>query len=79
MRKRQVDDLVFSKLAAGRLKDLEFAAALLEHDLAQRSTLSRRIARLDFADDVHRVRSRLQVVLDDIRSARSWSKGRRRK
>ena len=75
----EIHDLVVSKLAAGRLKDLEFAAAMLELGFAKRTTLLRRIARLDSQDDAERVRSRLKVVLDDIRSVRVFSKVRPQK
>ncbi len=75
----EIHDLVVSKLAAGRLKDLEFAAALLELGFAKRRTLFRRMARLDSEHDADRVRSRLKLVSDDIRSARLSSKGRPRK
>jgi hypothetical protein len=75
----EIHDLVVSKLAAGRLKDLEFAAAMLELGFAKRPVLFRRIGRLDSQCDADRVRSRLKVVLDDIRSAGTSSKNRRRR
>lgn len=75
----EIHDLVVSKLAAARLKDLEFAAAMLELGMANRRALFRRIARLDSEHDADRIRSRLGVVLDDIRSARVSSKVRPRK
>ena len=74
----EIHDLVVSKLAAGRLKDLEFAAAMLELGFAERRTLVRRIVRLDSEHAAARIRSLLQVVLDDIRFARASSKTRPR-
>jgi hypothetical protein len=67
-------DLVVSKLAAARLKDLEFAAALIELGIVRRRTLLRRIARLDSEQEADRVRSCLKAVLTDIRSARASSR-----
>ena len=75
----EVHDLIISKLAAGRLKDLEFAAAMLELGFAKRRTLFKRISRLDCERNADQVRSRVKVVLDDIRSARASSKARPRK
>jgi hypothetical protein len=75
----EVHDLVVSKLAAARLKDLEFAAAMLELGFAKQRTLFQRIARLDSEREADRVRSRLKIVLDDIKSSRRSSWTRRRK
>jgi hypothetical protein len=66
----EIHDLVLSKLAAGRIKDLEFAAALIKLGYARRRTLVARLSRLESARDAGRVRSRFQTVLDDIASAR---------
>jgi hypothetical protein len=62
----EVHDLVVSKLAAGRLKDLEFVGALLSFDLASWKPLRRRIGQLHLARDRTRVRARLRAVLDDL-------------
>jgi hypothetical protein len=39
----EVHDLAFSKLAAGREKDIEFVAGLIDHHLATRNRLNERI------------------------------------
>jgi hypothetical protein len=65
-----IHDLVISKLAAARLKDLEFAAAILHLKLAKKATLLKRIAQLDSERDRSNVLAHLQVVLNDLRSAR---------
>jgi hypothetical protein len=62
----EVHDLIISKLAAGRLKDLEFAGAVLGFDLANLTRLRRRIGQLGLAKDRGSVRSRLKVVLNDM-------------
>src|SRR5436190_1976824 len=61
-----VHDLIISKLAAGRLKDLEFVGALMCLDMVKLSVLRRRISRLDLARDRADVRSRLKAVLHDL-------------
>lgn len=61
----EVHDLLASKLAAGRLKDLELVGALLKLRLAKVSPLRRRIGRFSAAGDRARASSRLQVVLED--------------
>jgi hypothetical protein len=62
----EVHDLLASKLAAGRLKDLEFVGALLKLRLAKVSVLRRRIASLSLGTELQRARSRLDVVLEDL-------------
>jgi hypothetical protein len=62
----EVYDLLVSKLAAGRLKDLEFVGALLKLGLATISPLRRRIRRLAVPRDRYKVRLRLQVVLEEF-------------
>jgi hypothetical protein len=62
----EVHDLVISKLAAGRLKDLEFVGALFRLGLAKPRRVSLRIKRLVGERDRARLRSRLQAVLDDL-------------
>ena len=70
-------DLVISKLAAGRLKDLEFTAAMLELRLAKRATLVKRIEQLD--DPRDRVKAKLAAVLDDITSGQASNKSREKR
>ena len=60
-----IHDLAVSKLAAGRLKDLEFLAALFRRELADPRTVRRRIVRYPIDRDKGSLRSRLQSVLDD--------------
>lgn len=62
----EVHDLVVSKLAAGRLKDLEFIGALLRLGLAKPRTTRLRIRQFPVEREQARLRSRLQVVLEDL-------------
>jgi hypothetical protein len=62
----EVHDLIISKLAAGRLKDLEFVGAVMRFNLANLKLLRRRIGQLELAKDRAKVRSRLRSVLDDL-------------
>ncbi len=62
----EVHDLIISKLAAGRLKDLEFAGAVMGFGMANRKLLRHRIGQLGLAKDRARVRSRLRSVLNDL-------------
>jgi hypothetical protein len=55
-----------SKLAAGRLKDLELAGALLKLRLGKTSVLRRRLAALPLASDRQKTRLRLKVVLEAL-------------
>ena len=59
-------DLIISKLAAGRLKDLEFVGAVMGFDMASLKLLRHRIGQLGLAKDRARVRSRLGSVLNDL-------------
>lgn len=63
----EAHDLIVSKLAAGRLKDLEFVAALLRCNLADPALVRRRIRQFPIQKDQGRLRARLQAVLDDLR------------
>ena len=63
----EAHDLVVSKLAAGRLKDLEFIGALVRLKLAKPSAVRRRIGSFPMATERGRLRVRLQSVLDDLR------------
>ena len=62
----EVHDLAVSKLAAGRLKDMEFVGALLRLKLANRAIIRRRIRKFPFASDRARWRSRLESVLREL-------------
>ena len=58
-------DLVVSKLAAGRLKDLEFVGALLRLGLCRSKDIRNRIRRFPLERDRERTRSRLRAVIED--------------
>ena len=62
----EVHDLLASKLAAGRLKDLEFVGALLKLRLASVPVLRRRIRRFPVPADAHKAALRLVVVLEEL-------------
>jgi hypothetical protein len=61
-----IHDLLASKLAAGRLKDLELVGALLKLRLGKASILRRRIANLPLPSEERKARLRLDVVLEDL-------------
>lgn len=61
----EIHDLLVSKLAAGRLKDLELAGALLKLRLGTAATLRRRISKLSLEPDRRKARSLLKVILQD--------------
>jgi hypothetical protein len=63
----EVHDLLASKLAAGRLKDLELAGALLKLRLAKVAMLRRRIPRLPVPRDRQKARLLLQVILEELK------------
>ena len=63
----EANDLVVSKLAAGRLKDLEFVGALLQMRLADAKVVRQRIRLVSARKERARLRSRLQSVSEDIR------------
>lgn len=65
----EVHDLIVSKLAAGRLKDMEFVGALLRLRIAGMAVLRRRIGRLEPPRTRTAVRSRLRTVLDDWKAS----------
>jgi hypothetical protein len=58
-------DLVASKLAAGRLKDLEFVGALLHLGLCSPQEIRRRLRQFPLERDRERTRSRLRAVIED--------------
>ena len=60
-------DLVVSKLAAGRLKDLEFVGALLRTRVVNLKTIRRRVRQLPRPIERGRIRVRLRSVLDELR------------
>ena len=62
----EVHDLAVSKLAAGRLKDLEFVGALFRLGLARPRTVRLRFQQLASERDRPRLRARLRAVLDDL-------------
>ncbi len=63
----EVHDLLASKLAAGRLKDLELTGALLKLRLAKGRTLRARVARLSPVSARERALSCLTVVLKEVK------------
>ncbi len=69
-----IHDLAVSKLAAGRLKDLEYVGALLRMKLAAQQIIRQRIRQLPVAADRARLRGRLQSVLDELRQGRAVAK-----
>jgi hypothetical protein len=62
----EVHDLIISKLAAGRLKDLEFAGAMLHLGVAEANTVRRRVRQCGSPNERVRLRARLKAVLDDL-------------
>jgi hypothetical protein len=62
----EVHDLLVSKLAAGRLKDLEMASAVLKLKLGNAQVLRRRINQVPHEAERLRLRRRLQTVLDEL-------------
>lgn len=63
----EIHDLLVSKLAAGRLKDLEFVGAVLKFRLARLRTLRVRLAKLFPVSARRRARSSLKGVLREVR------------
>lgn len=62
----EVHDLLISKLAAGRLKDLELVGAALKLRLGKIATLRRRITSLPLESERQKARRRLNAVLEDL-------------
>jgi hypothetical protein len=60
-------DLVVSKLAAGRLKDLEFVGALLRLELCSALRIRRRLQQVPLERERERARTRLSAVVEDLR------------
>ena len=70
----EIHDLLLSKLAAGRLKDLELAGALLKLRLASVPTLRRRLVKLFPTSAREQARSSLAVVMREVRKSTRSSK-----
>jgi hypothetical protein len=64
----EIHDLLASKLAAGRLKDLELAGAMLRLRLAKVPSLRTRVAKLIPVSARDQAQSCLASVLREIRS-----------
>ena len=62
----EVHDLLASKLAAGRLKDLELVGAVLKLRLGKASILRRRIAKFPLESERQKARQLLNVVLENL-------------
>ena len=62
----EIHDLMASKLAAGRLKDIELVGALLKLKLGKVAMLKRRIVRVGPGSERRRALSRLQVVVENL-------------
>jgi hypothetical protein len=63
----EVHDLLVSKLAAGRLKDLELAAALLKRRIAAARTLRRRIGQFPITSERQHIRTQMDAVLKKLK------------
>jgi hypothetical protein len=62
----EISDLLVSKLAAGRLKDLEFVGALLKRRIADVTSVRRRFNQFPIRREVARLRAELAVVLQNL-------------
>lgn len=62
----EVHDLMASKLAAGRLKDLELVGALLKLRIGKTPVLRRRITRFLLASERQTARRRLKAVQEEL-------------
>ncbi|MCC7376519.1 MAG: hypothetical protein IT581_17805 [Verrucomicrobiales bacterium] len=62
----EIHDLAISKLAAGRLRDLEFTGALLKRGLIKVPTVRRRIAHLEDPRQIEELRLRLRLLLLEL-------------
>ena len=61
-----LSDLVISKIAAGRIKDREFVAAVLKLNLVNRRDLKRRLGDLPEASAREAIENELQLILREI-------------
>jgi len=64
----EVHDLIVSKLAAGRLKDLEFVGALIRTHLADPRRVRRHIRQVPLKRSRTRLVSRLKSVMDELKA-----------
>lgn len=72
-----IHDLIASKLAAARLKDLEFVGALFRLRLAEPKKARAAISKFAIARDMELARAKLDAVLDEIKAEhRTRVKGR---
>jgi len=71
----EIHDLLASKLAAGRLKDLEFAGAVLKFRLARVSTLRARLAKIIPVSAREQAVLSLTIVLREVRTLRRCPDG----
>ena len=62
----EINDLVLSKLSAGRVKDFEFVSALVRRKLVRPATIRRRIRLLQDRLDQRQVRFRFETVLNEL-------------
>jgi hypothetical protein len=62
----EIHDLVVSKLTAGRLRDLEFAGAILKRRLIKLPTLRRRISQLEDPHRIEALRLRLRLLIKEL-------------
>jgi len=62
----ELHDLLASKLAAGRLKDLELVGAVLKLRLGKAPLLRRRIAKFPLESERQKALQRLHVVFEDL-------------
>ena len=72
----EIHDLLASKLAASRLKDLELAGALLKLRLARVPTLRARLAKLVPVSASDQALSSLTIVLREVKSSATSIKSR---
>lgn len=70
----EIHDLLASKLAAGRLKDLELAGAVLKLRLARVRTLRERLKKLVPLSASEQALSFLTAVLREVKRGRGFSK-----
>jgi hypothetical protein len=62
----EMHDLLVSKLAAGRLKDLEFIGAMFHLHLADPKIVRERIQHVPMPNEWPSLRARLKAVVDDL-------------
>jgi hypothetical protein len=72
----EIHDLLASKLAAGRLKDLELAGAILKLHLAKAPTLRARLTKLMPISAREQALSYLTIVLREVKGTRTSTRAR---